>query len=105
MATLEAAACGLPIVGPPVGVLPELPGVEIVAGDTPRTLADGIVRLWRDPAREARAAATRRFVEREYSSVHTARIVSSLYSSAAVLDPARPLSVRAASARASEPLS
>jgi glycosyltransferase involved in cell wall biosynthesis len=47
LAALEAGACGVPAVGTPVGVLPEVGQ----AASTDAELADGIVAMLRDPAR------------------------------------------------------
>ena len=80
MAVLEAAACGVPAAGTPVGVLPELAerGAALAAGDDERALADAMLALLGDRerrramARAARAMAldrysvdgcTRRFLE------------------------------------------
>jgi glycosyltransferase involved in cell wall biosynthesis len=58
LAALEAAACGCPVVGTAVGLLPELLGPQQLApaGDAP-ALAAAMLRLLRDPAASALAAA------------------------------------------------
>ncbi len=68
MAVLEAAACGCPVAGTAVGVLPELCSGEtagaVTAPGDPRALAEAIGALLDEPARrrrlaEAQAAAVR----------------------------------------------
>ncbi len=58
LAVLEAGACGVPAVGTPVGVLPEVGQ----AADTDEELVDGIIALLRNPAH--RQALGRRARER-----------------------------------------
>jgi glycosyltransferase involved in cell wall biosynthesis len=57
LVALEAAACGCPVIGTAVGLLPELTGLQQLApvGDAP-TLAAAMLRLLRDPAERALAA-------------------------------------------------
>ncbi|HSN77378.1 MAG TPA: glycosyltransferase [Anaerolineae bacterium] len=57
LVALEAAACGCPVVGTAVGLLPELLGPQQLApvGDAP-ALAAAMLRLLRDPAARALAA-------------------------------------------------
>lgn len=66
LATLEALACGTPVVVPAAGAAGELvalPGSGVVCDGTPRGLADGVLALLDLPAQrrcaEARAAAER----------------------------------------------
>ncbi len=71
MAVLEAVACGCPVVGTAVGVLPELCSGEaeagaVVAPGDPRLLATAVISLLSDPRRRrrlarAQAAAVRGF--------------------------------------------
>ncbi len=68
MAVLEAAACGVPIVGTPVGVLPELAPVAAQIARSDSELADATIQLLthlQDAARVGDAARAR--VCREYS--------------------------------------
>lgn len=50
---LEAMSCGAPVVTSPAGAVPEVvgDGAEMVDGTSPERIADGILRLLRDPAR------------------------------------------------------
>ncbi len=61
LVALEAAACGCPVVGTAVGVLPELLDPQQVApvGDA-AALADAISELIRDPARRTLSASAGR---------------------------------------------
>jgi glycosyltransferase involved in cell wall biosynthesis len=86
MVALEAAACGLPIAGPRIGVLADLPEVEIAADSAPTALAHGVVRLWRDDRRRARADAARQRVESEYASGQTAARLATLYASVTTIE-------------------
>lgn len=64
MAALEAAACGLPVIGTRVGILPEIGQVE----DDDEALSDAIVRLANDPdALGMIRQKIRARVERDYS--------------------------------------
>jgi glycosyltransferase involved in cell wall biosynthesis len=54
---MEAMAAGVPVVQPRHGAFPEIVektggGVLVESGD-PEALADGLLALWRDPARAA----------------------------------------------------
>jgi glycosyltransferase involved in cell wall biosynthesis len=102
MAALEAAACGVPIVGPCIGVLADLPGIEVVTDGDPAALARGIVGLWQDDRRTARADLARQRVETDYASDRTAGRLATLYASAAMLESGKGVS---APARATGPLS
>jgi glycosyltransferase involved in cell wall biosynthesis len=58
LTTLEAMACGLPVVATRVGGLPEVvdhgvTGLLVPPGD-PAALAEAVARLWNDPARRER---------------------------------------------------
>ena len=61
LVALEAAACGCPVVGTAVGVLPELldPQQVVPVGDA-AALADAISKLIRDPARRTVSASAGR---------------------------------------------
>jgi glycosyltransferase involved in cell wall biosynthesis len=68
MAAVEAAACGVPVVGPRVGVVPDLgDGVLVVPPGDEDALTTALARVLDDPvlratmASAARAAALRRF--------------------------------------------
>jgi glycosyltransferase involved in cell wall biosynthesis len=80
MAALEAAACGCPIVGTAVGVLPDLPGVRVVAVSDDAALADAVIAVL--SAREdlaARARATYEVVSTEFSVSRAVDRFCSLY--------------------------
>jgi glycosyltransferase involved in cell wall biosynthesis len=82
MVALEAAACGLPVVGTRVGVLPELaPGAARVApvGDA-QGLADGIADLLDDGAgRIGSGQAAREIAVAEYALALSAMRFHDLY--------------------------
>lgn len=64
MVALEAAACGLPVIGTRVGVLPEIG----LAEDDDEALVNAIVRLENEPdAREGLRMSARTQIEREFS--------------------------------------
>ena len=78
MVALEAAACGRPVVGTHVGVLPDLAPTAPV-GDA-QALADGLVTVCGDPRRAADlGCATRQLVEAEYSLDASAARFRALY--------------------------
>jgi glycosyltransferase involved in cell wall biosynthesis len=82
MAVLEAAACGVPLVGTRVGVLPELsPGaaVAVPVGD-PGALAEAAAQLLSDPPRWFEMdKAARQAVEAEYGLDRTVHNFRALY--------------------------
>jgi glycosyltransferase involved in cell wall biosynthesis len=86
MVALEAAACGLPVVGTHVGVLPELsPDAARVApvGDA-IGLADGIAALLRDQTSQIRSGrAARAMAESEFGLARSASRFRNLYMEAA----------------------
>lgn len=82
MAVLEAAACGVPATGTPVGVLPELAerGAALAAGEDERALADAVLVLLRDPGRlGAMAGAARTVARDEYGVDDCARQFAEIY--------------------------
>jgi glycosyltransferase involved in cell wall biosynthesis len=82
MAVLEAAACGLPIVGTPVGALADLaPDAAVTAPPRdPIRLAQTILSLLDDPARRrALGEAARARVESEYSLDRAVERFEALY--------------------------
>lgn len=82
MAALEAAACGLPVVGTSVGIIPELaPDAARVAPvrDT-RALADGIAGLLDDDRGRARAGSSaRQLVQTEFGLERSANRYLTMY--------------------------
>jgi glycosyltransferase involved in cell wall biosynthesis len=82
MAPLEAAACGLPVAGTAVGVLPELmpDAASVVPIGDDAALADAIAAIIADPAQygEMRAAARAVVVER-FGLGQTAEAFQGLY--------------------------
>lgn len=63
MVAVEAAASGLPVVGPPVGVLPDLgPGATLVPTRAAADLASAVAAVLDDPGRRAATAAAARRV-------------------------------------------
>ncbi len=86
LVALEAAACGCPVVGTAVGLLPELLGPQQLApvGDAP-ALAAAMLRLLRDPEAGALAAADAhtRVVQR-FALNQTTPALAALYQSLGV---------------------
>jgi glycosyltransferase involved in cell wall biosynthesis len=84
MAPLEAAACGLPVVGTAVGILPELAldaATTVPTGD-PAALADAIAAILTNPTRlAAMRVAARALTTDRYSLPHTAVAFRALYHS------------------------
>lgn len=91
LAILEAAACGLPVVGTRVGVLPELTpeaAIGVPTGD-PAALAETVAELLDDPARRlALGKAGRARIEAEFSVECSATEFRVLYERA-VEEPSR----------------
>jgi glycosyltransferase involved in cell wall biosynthesis len=70
MAIAEAMSCGAPVVTSPVGSVPEVVGgcARFVDGTVPESIAEGVVRLSRDPqARGDLSLAARTRIEQEFS--------------------------------------
>lgn len=83
IATLEAAACGVPVVSSAVGTLPDYPtlGLTVPAGDTD-ALAQAIQALLDDPTRhQALAYSARQTIETEFDSAKVAAQLQGLYQS------------------------
>jgi len=80
----EAMASGVPVVQPRRGAFPEIVentgGGIIVEPDNPDALADGLLELWRDPARaNALGAAGAEGVKRHYTVGRMADIAEQVY--------------------------
>jgi glycosyltransferase involved in cell wall biosynthesis len=81
MVTLEAAACGVPVVSTAVGILPDYPsiGITVPVGDD-AALASAIGSLLTDPARRAALGqSARATIEREFTVERTAANLRELY--------------------------
>jgi glycosyltransferase involved in cell wall biosynthesis len=84
MFLLEAMASGVPVVQPRRGAFPEIVektgGGILVDADDPDALADGILALWKDPARRAALGTAGATGVREHYHVgHMAEVVESVY--------------------------
>jgi glycosyltransferase involved in cell wall biosynthesis len=82
MAALEAAACGTPVVGTAVGVVPELAPLAAVAVSSrdPADLAAAVLALCDAPARlRAMQRAARQTVEQRFAAPAAAARFVSLY--------------------------
>ncbi|MGN6672993.1 MAG: glycosyltransferase [Thermomicrobiales bacterium] len=92
LAPLEALACGVPVVGASVGVVPELAPAAVIAVPPadPDTLADTLTALLADPARRAALAAVgTALVAEEYSLDRCATRFRDLYRLAADVESRR----------------
>ena len=82
MVALEAAACGRPVVGTNVGIIPELApaGAQVVPVGDARALADGIAGFLDDDASRTQSGrSARALVEGEYGLEQSARRYLGVY--------------------------
>jgi glycosyltransferase involved in cell wall biosynthesis len=82
---LEAMACGVPVVQPRHGAFPEMltktRGGLLVDADDPQSLADGLYRLWKEPALHAQLGENGyEGVRRHYSVAQSADRMLEVYS-------------------------
>jgi glycosyltransferase involved in cell wall biosynthesis len=82
---LEAMACGVPVVQPRHGAFPEMlaktRGGLLVARDDPQSLAEGLFRLWKEPALRAELGENGfEGVRRHYSVAQSADRMLEVYS-------------------------
>jgi glycosyltransferase involved in cell wall biosynthesis len=90
MAALEAAACGTPVVGTAVGVVPDLAPLAAVAVSSrePADLADALLALLRAPERlRAMQRAAREAVEQRYAAQPASARFLALYAELAASRP------------------
>jgi glycosyltransferase involved in cell wall biosynthesis len=83
---MEAMAAGIPVVQPRHGAFPEIltktGGGLLVDPDDPEALADGLLAVWRDPARaEAMSRAGAQGVREHYNVERMAESVEAIYQS------------------------
>ncbi|MEO6349350.1 MAG: glycosyltransferase [Candidatus Limnocylindrales bacterium] len=79
MAAVEAAACGLPIVGTRVGVLPDLGAAALIVPGTESELSKALLRVLDEPTRARMSAAAREVAERDYEIGLTSARLERLY--------------------------
>jgi glycosyltransferase involved in cell wall biosynthesis len=82
MATLEAAACGVPTISTAVGILPDRPTLGITVDSNENTLAEAIATLLGDATqREKLSRSAYEIVQKQFTMRHTAKILRELYGS------------------------
>jgi glycosyltransferase involved in cell wall biosynthesis len=80
MATLEAAACGVPTISTPVGILPDHPDLGVIVDPDEITLAAMIDALLRDEARrENLSQSAHEAVQQRFTVQQTANQLQALY--------------------------
>jgi glycosyltransferase involved in cell wall biosynthesis len=80
MATLEAAACGVPTIGTHVGTLVDYPTIGIIVENNDIVLANAITTLLQDKQHLAALSQSALVtVQREFTITHTATRVRELY--------------------------